>query len=135
MPLTITHRRHRDLAVAVLTGEIDVATSAHLREDLTGLVASGARHLILDLHAVPLIDSGGLGVLVAIHDHLQAQHGSISLSSVSHRVRNVLRSTQLTRVFPIYATADVAVHAHQVTRAEEPDTGQGKSPPPTQENL
>ncbi|WP_395954270.1 STAS domain-containing protein [Actinomadura sp. 3N508] len=117
--MTITHRRHLDLAVVVLAGEIDVATSAHLRENLARLVASGARHLILDLRAVPLIDSGGLGVLLALHNHLQARHGSVTLAGVNRGVRVVLRDTQLTRVFPIYASVDVAIHAHQATQATQ----------------
>jgi anti-anti-sigma factor len=129
VPLTITHHRHRDLTVAVLAGEIDVATSADLREELARLVASGARHLILDLRAVPLIDSGGLGVLLAVHRHLQAHHGSITLTGVNQRTRDVLRTTQLTRVFPIYATADVAIHVHYVTRAGPSHDG-GTAPRP-----
>ncbi|TDB89824.1 anti-sigma factor antagonist [Actinomadura sp. KC216] len=121
MPLTIEHHRCGDLTVAVLAGEVDVGTSAQLRESLTRLVASGARHLILDVRAVTLIDSNGLGVLLALHHHLRDQHGSgtgsVTLTGVNSRVRDVLRVTRLTSVFPIYGTVDVAVHAHYATRA------------------
>ncbi|TYB44948.1 STAS domain-containing protein [Actinomadura chibensis] len=121
MPLTLEHRCDHDLAVVVLAGEIDVATSAGLREDLARLVASGARHLILDLGAVAFIDSSGLSVLLSFHHHLRGRHGSIVLAAVNQRIREVLRVTQLTRVFPIYGTADVAVQAHHATRTG-PDT-------------
>ncbi|MFI0483534.1 STAS domain-containing protein [Actinomadura sp. 9N215] len=120
MPLTIEHHRRQDLTVTVLVGEVDVATSAQLRESLTRLVASGARHLILDVSAVTLIDSGGLGVLLALHHHLRDRHGPgtgpVTLTGVTPRVRDVLRVTRLTTVFPIYGSVDVAVHAHYATR-------------------
>ncbi|WP_171064101.1 STAS domain-containing protein [Actinomadura soli] len=112
MALTMEHRRHQDLAVAVLAGQIDVATSAQLREDLTCLVASGTRHLILDVSAVSLIDSNGLGVLLALHHHLRDHCGSVALTGVNRQIREVLRVTRLITVFPIYGTADVAIHAH-----------------------
>jgi anti-sigma B factor antagonist len=117
MPLTMRHRRHQDLAVVVLTGEVDVAASAQLRESLARLVASGARHLILDLRAVPFIDSNGLSVLLSVRHHLQGLHGTVALAGVNQHIRDILRVTQLTRVFPIYGTADVAFQAHQATHA------------------
>ncbi|WUI02669.1 STAS domain-containing protein [Spirillospora sp. NBC_00431] len=120
MPLTIEHHHREGLTVASLVGEVDVATSARLRESLTRLVASGARHLILDMSAVTLIDSNGLGVLLALHHHLRDHHGpgsgSVTLAGVDPRLRDVLRVTRLTTVFPIYGTVDVAVHAHLATR-------------------
>ncbi|MEV5831942.1 STAS domain-containing protein [Spirillospora sp. NPDC052242] len=118
MALTIDRSLHEeDLAVVVLSGDIDVATSPRLRGELITLIASGVRHLVLDLRAVFLIDSRGLDVLVAIQRHLHRHGGSVVLTAPSRQVRTVLRTTQLTKVFPIYGSTDVALHLH---RSEQP---------------
>ena len=62
-PLTVTVRRERGVVIAAVTGEIDFATVAGLRERLFELADEG-RTLIVDLNRITFIDSAGLGTLV-----------------------------------------------------------------------
>ena len=62
--------------VVVVRGEIDVATSPQLRNDLSALIGGGARHLTLDFAAVSFVDSSGLGVLVGTYKRLREDGGS-----------------------------------------------------------
>src|SRR5580693_10813802 len=62
--LSVTVRRERGVAIAEVTGDMDMSTAAGLRERLSGLADSG-QPLIVDLNRVTFIDSTGLGVLVS----------------------------------------------------------------------
>jgi anti-anti-sigma factor len=118
------HPLHPDLAIVTLAGEVDVYTAARLRDDLAALLGHGARHLVLDLTDVTFIDSSGLSVLAGIHrlqrttgtpepDTFAHPAGTLALTAVNPRIREVLRTTGLTRIFPIYSTVELAILVHQ----------------------
>ncbi|OLT30264.1 hypothetical protein BJF79_39275 [Actinomadura sp. CNU-125] len=111
MALTVQsrfHPTHADLAVVSLTGDVDISTAARLRDDLAALLGDGARHLVLDFTEVSFMDSSGLSVLAGIFPLLRGT-GTLSLAAVNPRIREVLRTTGLTRLFPIYSSVDTAI--------------------------
>src|SRR6476469_154929 len=72
----------------VVRGEIDVATSPTLRDDMSALIARGARHITLDFAAVTFVDSSGLGVLVGTYKRLREdQDGSVRIVGAQQSVR------------------------------------------------
>ena len=72
--------RWRDAVATVRPrGELDVATVETLRVALDGI--RGASRLVLDLRGLSFIDSTGLHLLVALHQH--AQHEGLQLSLVA----------------------------------------------------
>jgi len=79
----------------VVRGEIDVATSPKLRDDLTALIERGARHITLDFDAVTFVDSSGLGVLVGTYKRLREDGGSIRIVGAQPSVRKVFEITGL----------------------------------------
>ncbi|QFG20595.1 STAS domain-containing protein [Actinomadura sp. WMMB 499] len=111
MPLTVQsrfHPIHADVAVVTLAGDVDISTAARLRDDLAALLGEGARHLVLDFGGVAFMDSSGLSVLAGISPLLRGA-GMLALVSVNPRIRDVLRTTGLTRLFPIYSSVETAV--------------------------
>ncbi len=72
---------------------------------------------VLDLHAVHLIDSAGLGLLVRAHHEAKHRGGSLSLVAPSRYVRTVLHTMRLDTVFHTYPDEQAAF------RALRPDTG------------
>ncbi|MBE1537472.1 STAS domain-containing protein [Actinomadura algeriensis] len=102
------HPIHTDLAVVTLTGDVDISTAARLRDDLAALLGDGARHLVLDLGDVSFMDSSGLSVLAGVFPLLR-ESGALALAAVNPRIREVLRTTGLTRLFPIYTSVDTAI--------------------------
>jgi anti-sigma B factor antagonist len=76
-------------------GEIDVATSPKLRDELTSLIADGARHITLDFGTVSFVDSSGLGVLVGTYKRLREDGGSIRIVGAQASVRKVFEITGL----------------------------------------
>ena len=77
--------------VVVLSGEVDLATSAEVRACAETLVAGGARHLTFDFSAVTFCDSTGLAVLAG----LMQRDIAVSVRAPSERVALVLRVSGL----------------------------------------
>lgn len=55
------------MVVIGVTGELDLATSPGLEEELEKLAASGAELVVVDLRQLEFMDSTGLSVLVRAH--------------------------------------------------------------------
>jgi anti-anti-sigma factor len=82
--------------VLVVRGEIDVATSPRLRDELNAVIARGARHITLEFAGVSFVDSSGLGVLVGTYKRLHDDgDGSIRIVDAQASVRKVFEITGL----------------------------------------
>jgi len=82
--------------VVVVSGEIDVATSPLLRNELNALVGRGARDITLEFAGVSFVDSSGLGVLVGTYKRLREDgDGSIRILGAQPSVRKVFEITGL----------------------------------------
>ena len=82
-------------AVTRLSGDLDIMTSVEVKRDLALLVDAGHVALQLDLSEVGFVDSSGLGALVAIHRHAEAQGGSFVVQSVPPQVQRLFDITRL----------------------------------------
>ena len=96
----------RGAHVVGVSGELDFHGASTLRDALAPLVASGG-DLIVDLDGVALIDSTGLGVLVAATRELRRRSGRLVVASDDPRLRRLLEVTGLLRTL-----------AHERTLAE-----------------
>ena len=66
--------------------------------------ANTSRILVLDMTAVPFVDSAGVGALVGAHVTHQKDDRSLRLVGVNERVRNTLKVTQVDKFFQYHAT-------------------------------
>jgi anti-sigma B factor antagonist len=69
------------------------------------------RQLVLDLSGVEMIDSAGLGELVALLNWIREEGGAIKLASPHGHVRRLLELTNLSSVFEIHPSLQEAVVA------------------------
>jgi anti-anti-sigma factor len=53
-------------------GEVDIHTQSRIREAVARLIDDGHRSFVLDLRAVPFLDSAGPGAIVAITKQIRA---------------------------------------------------------------
>jgi anti-sigma B factor antagonist len=81
--------------VVVVRGEIDVATSPELRNQLAALVTGGAKDITLEFSEVSFVDSSGLGVLVGTYKRLRDDGGNIRIVGAQASVRKVFEITGL----------------------------------------
>jgi anti-sigma B factor antagonist len=89
-----------DETVVALSGELDVASSGALNEELTGLIDAGATDLVIDLHELAFIDSTGLSAILLANKKLQGR-GSLILRQPAALVRQVFEVTGLTAALQI----------------------------------
>jgi anti-sigma B factor antagonist len=87
--------------VVAVRGEIDVATSAALRDELYAVIDGGSTALVVDLSGLGFIDSSGLGVLVGSLKHMRERDGELILSGLTQPARRVFEITGLTDLFPM----------------------------------
>lgn len=71
------------------------------RNKLSSLVEQGVKTLIIDLKNVQVIDSLGMGLLVATHNSLKTRRGQLSLINVDPKIYDVLSIMRLDKHFPI----------------------------------
>jgi anti-anti-sigma factor len=83
-----------DATVVALHGELDVAASQGLSDELAGLIDSGATDLIIDLAKLAFIDSTGLSAILRANRKLEKGH--LLLREPTPMVRQVLEITGLT---------------------------------------
>jgi anti-sigma B factor antagonist len=97
--------------VVYLTGAILFGDeSSSLRKQVRDLL-NKSNQIVLDLHDVSYIDSGGLGTLVALYASARKVGGEIKLSRLGPRANEVMQITKLMTIFDVFDDADDAVKA------------------------
>lgn len=91
--------------VVIAAGEIDLRSAPALRAILEAATRA-SRHLVIDLESVTFIDSTGMGALVHAR-RLGCEW--VALVNPAAMVRNVLRITQLDRLFPVFESRQDAI--------------------------
>lgn len=86
--------------VRVQSPRIDASVSADFKDRLKAMIQGGDHNMEIDLTAVDLIDSSGLGALVGVLKVLPAS-GSLRLTGLNAFNRRVFHLTKLDRVFEI----------------------------------
>ncbi|HKY64792.1 MAG TPA: STAS domain-containing protein [Acidimicrobiales bacterium] len=90
-------------------GELDVATSPTLREQLIRLVGEGRSRLVLSLDGVDFLDSTGLGTIISALKRVRTHDGDIRLVCTQARITRLFEITGLDKAIPLLPTLDAAV--------------------------
>ncbi|NRQ36202.1 STAS domain-containing protein [Nonomuraea sp. NN258] len=107
--LEMTRRRHGELVVVSLRGEVDVDNVSDVRRCLDEAVAAHGPRLVVDMTGLTFIDTTGLGVLVRLLATLRDRDGTMALVAPDGQVLRRLRRTNLAPLFPIYDTLPQAL--------------------------
>ena len=101
--LQIAHRVAGGVTVLRLAGALVYDGGTHkLREAITAAVHAGERVILLDLESITRLDSGGVGLLVAMFRHVTRRGGRLKLLRPSPTARRVLGIAHMTLVFDIF---------------------------------
>jgi anti-anti-sigma factor len=89
--------QNMDQTPVVLKVERDLvaAQSAELREQLRALVHQGARAVVLDFAQVRMVDSAGLGMIIAAHNSLKKVEGELAVTGCSTDILELFRSMRI----------------------------------------
>ena len=116
MPLSITSRSVSNAVVLDLTGKLAVLEYG-LHERMKAYLEAGSRCFVLNLAGVTYVDSSGLGELVSVWTSVRRADGRLVLLHPGQRVQELLRITNLNKIFEVF---DDESHAVQV--AQQPAT-------------
>jgi anti-sigma B factor antagonist len=110
--LTVRSRVLDGWTVLSIEGEVDLYSAPVVRDAALAAMDSGVDHLVLDLTAVPFMDSSGLGVIVACLKRLREMDGDLAVVSPSSSPSTKLFSlTGLDHAIATHATLDQALAA------------------------
>ena len=105
-----------EVVVLKLEGHMTLdAEEKRLRDVVDDLIAGGRLKVVIDLGAVPYVDSLGIGEFVRVYAALVRAGGSLRIAGAGRRVREVLDATQLAGVLGVSDSIEEALtHLQQV---------------------
>ena len=110
--MEIVERTVSDVTVLDLKGKMTLGEGDELLKDkINSLLASGKKKLLLNLEAVPYIDSAGLGEVVRTYTTVSRQGGSLKLLNLTKRITDLLSITKLLTVFETFDSENDAVRS------------------------
>jgi anti-anti-sigma factor len=93
-----------EMTTLKLDRDVVAANCGDLREQLRQLLASGSRAVVLDFSEVHMVDSAGLGMLIAAHNSFNKSQGEISVTNCSPEILELFRSMRLHQHMKIEGT-------------------------------
>jgi anti-sigma B factor antagonist len=105
-----TARKDGDAVLATVRGEIDLHNSPDLRAGLLALLTEAQpKKLILNLSAVPYMDSSAIAVFVESLQKLRKAGGKLYLTNLQPRVKGLLEIARLDSIFVLCADENEAM--------------------------
>lgn len=91
-----------------LQGRFVTGSDSELLSAQKSLQEIGIVNAIVDLSAVPYIDSTGIAFIVELHKSLAVRGGQVFLAEANQRVREVLRMTHIDEIIPLFEDVEDA---------------------------
>ena len=111
MQLKLSTRTKDGVLIFDCVGRIVFGDEAMLLREEVKKALLVNKKIILNLGEISYIDSGGLGMLVALHTSALNAGASIKLVNLTKRVDDVLQVTKLVTVFGVYNSETEALES------------------------
>lgn len=98
-----------DVAVVTVEGAVDAGSVDLLRGELDQLVSRGQQRFVIDVTAVPFMDSSGLATLVQTFKRVRIGEGDVRVAGLQDDVLRIFQLVRLDRVFDLFPDAPAAV--------------------------
>ncbi len=108
--MTNVQTQNVDKTPVILKVERDLVSShsAELREQLRTLIGQGARNVVLDFGQVRMVDSAGLGMIIAAHNSLKKVEGELAVTECSADILELFRSMRIHQHMSVTAAGVVS---------------------------
>ena len=101
--MQIAERAAGDVTILDVNGKMTLGEGDEILKDkVNSLALQGRKKIVLNLAAVPYIDSAGLGQIVQTYTTVSRQGGSLKLVGLTKRITDLLSITKLLTVFETY---------------------------------
>ncbi|KUG27121.1 anti-sigma f factor antagonist (spoiiaa-2) [hydrocarbon metagenome] len=108
MKLSITEERGV-LVIGNLPEKFDYTVCNDALRHITPAMDDGPKKLVVSFAGVSFLDSCGIGTLITLRNRLMKEKGAMALCDIGERLENILKITDLRKVFALYANRDEAV--------------------------
>jgi anti-anti-sigma factor len=100
------------IALLIPKGGLDGEQLEHaLHGSLEPLLGEGVTGFVIDMNSYAVLDSSGLGALVASHGDVAGNGARLVLTGVGEPLRRTLSRAMLLQVLPVYETIERAFAA------------------------
>jgi anti-sigma B factor antagonist len=97
--MTFRRTDRGDETVLSIEGALDAVSAPDIRPTLEALVAEGRKKITVDLSTLRLIDSSGVGAIVALYKRIHARGGKVSVKGLKDQPLAIFKLLRLDRVF------------------------------------
>ena len=99
--MTYSRTDSGEATVLKIEGTLDAVTAPELRGEVDRLIQEQRKDVTLELSALRLIDSSGVGVIVSLFKGVRAYGGQVRIVGLRDQPRAIFRLLRLDRVFPV----------------------------------
>lgn len=107
--MQIDVNKEKAIVLVVVKGDLDAASAPDLRAKFEELIGQGENQYVIDLSAVPFMDSSGIAALVNLFKRVRIGAGDVKLCGLQEEVAKIFELTRLNRVFDIFEARTEAV--------------------------
>jgi anti-sigma B factor antagonist len=97
------------ITLLAVRGSLDALSATQLKAEVVAIGDSGAKKVVVDLSALSLLDSSGVGVLISLFKRIRAVGGQVLYAGVRSQPKEVFRLLRLDRSLDLSATVDEAI--------------------------
>ena len=91
-----------DLVMVKPEEDIVASMSQGFKEELESLLENGVRDITIDMTEVEMIDSIGMGLLIATHTKLSKEGGKLKVIHISNDLLSLFETMRLDKHFEVY---------------------------------
>ncbi len=102
--------KEQDKVVVKPGMDVVASMAGELKSELKALIDQGVKDMTIDLDGVEMIDSVGLGVLIAAHNSLRQGGTGLALRHVSKDIHRLLKTMRLDKHFTLLACEKEICH-------------------------
>ena len=117
--LITNQRQFGSITIVDLRGSIDLGeASLTLRRTIRDLVESARTKIILNFSQVNSMDSAGVGELAGAYVPVKSKGGELKFLNPTKKVHDMLKITQLDKVFEVYIDEQTAIRSFSESAGE-----------------
>jgi anti-sigma B factor antagonist len=105
----ISTRTQKDVTIVALTGNLDSNTAPQAQQAIDGILAGGAKKMVVDFSKLDYISSAGLRVLLGAAKKLSAAGGGLHLFGLNDTVREVFEISGFATILGVFGSEAEAV--------------------------
>jgi anti-anti-sigma factor len=87
--------------IVSITGEVNLYSVSQIRKDITKIVDSGVRSLVIDMVHLTYMDSSGIALMANLQKKLKSMNGKFFIINMSDEIKSVLKLAGLDKFFII----------------------------------